>query len=537
MAKPLIIANGGTPGVKASVVAASTVNLTLDSTVGVRSVQWSVETTDETSAIGDYTIVQSGSLGQNASFTALGPGTALIVKVMTNNGLVRDLPDPIASSNTIKVYVPTAGGFEVGAAGETYESDSTTGTTAILNQPVRALDVIATSLYDSDVKRARTVSLVNLAITGDPSPIDGLTLATGEIILLTGQASGLQNGLWAVNTSGAWTRPANFTTSAAVKGCLVLICEGTARKGHVFQNTNTGAITVDSTTLDFVRFADRFDRADLALASESPAIGGQNIARYGTAGALRATSFRYDTGNIAADGLVRGAHGQIAVAARNNANSVDIHAVTVGAVVTDDVTIGDPTNTSNVYLRAKTAGNVIANRGFIGPYFATESTPKSNDGLLRGGIAQVLIAVRDDGDANDVPALTWGVDGTDELGVGSTFTNAVNLSVKSAGLFRWFDSGSSFATLSYDSGTSRASINASSDSLFLRGALATEVRGPNVALCGAPGDYGGGTLVVWINEAGTPPTVPPLAGIILYVQGGALKALGSLGTVTTIALP
>jgi hypothetical protein len=186
----------------------------------------------------------------------------------------------------------------------------------------------------------------------------------------------------------------------------------------------------------------------------------------------------------------------------------------------------------------KTGGFVLSDvGGFVGPYFSTSITPRAGTGLIRGGISKVLIAARDDGDANDVPALTWGVDGTDELGVGSTFTNAVNLSVKSAGLFRWFDSGSSFATLSYDSGTSRASINASSDSLFLRGALATEVRGPNVALCGAPGDYGGGTLVVWINEAGTPPTVPPLAGIILYVQGGALKALGSLGTVTTIALP
>lgn len=48
------------------------------------------------------------------------------------------------------------------------------------------------------------------------------------------------------------------------------------------------------------------------------------------------------------------------------------------------------------------------------------------------------------------------------------------------------------------------------------------------------GDFGGGTEVLGLKNAGTLPTTNP-AGGILYVDAGALKYRGSAGTVTTIA--
>lgn len=56
----------------------------------------------------------------------------------------------------------------------------------------------------------------------------------------------------------------------------------------------------------------------------------------------------------------------------------------------------------------------------------------------------------------------------------------------------------------------------------------------NVAF-GNTGSFGGGALVIGINNATTVPTSNPTGGGILYVEAGALKYRGSSGTITTIA--
>lgn len=57
----------------------------------------------------------------------------------------------------------------------------------------------------------------------------------------------------------------------------------------------------------------------------------------------------------------------------------------------------------------------------------------------------------------------------------------------------------------------------------------------NVGMCGGAGSYGGGSRVLFIQNAATAPTSNPSGGGLLYVEGGALKYRGSAGTVTTIA--
>ncbi len=67
---------------------------------------------------------------------------------------------------------------------------------------------------------------------------------------------------------------------------------------------------------------------------------------------------------------------------------------------------------------------------------------------------------------------------------------------------------------------------------------ATEVIGidgtGNIGLFGAA-SAGGGVNVVFIHNATTVPTTDPTAGGNLYVEAGALKYRGPLGTVTTVA--
>lgn len=139
MASPGFRINGGAVGVKASVSASASVSATLDSTDGVRSVSWSVIGTDETSAVADYTLVTSGSIGQTVTWTAGAAGTAGILRCEINGGLnpQTQQADP-ATRATAKWYVPTTGGNEVACVNETYESDATYGWTGIVNQGPRA---------------------------------------------------------------------------------------------------------------------------------------------------------------------------------------------------------------------------------------------------------------------------------------------------------------------------------------------------------------------------------------------------------------
>jgi hypothetical protein len=58
--------------------------------------------------------------------------------------------------------------------------------------------------------------------------------------------------------------------------------------------------------------------------------------------------------------------------------------------------------------------------------------------------------------------------------------------------------------------------------------------GGNVSI-GDEGSFGGGSKVVYIANATTPPASSPVGGGILYSEGGSLKWKGSSGTVSTIA--
>jgi hypothetical protein len=106
--------NGNAVGVKASVAAGAKVTCLLDSTEGVKSVQWSIIRTDETTIASQWntSFSISGSVGQQLEFDALTAGTSCIVQCQINAGkILGELSD--ASRFTAKVYVLTTTGFEV----------------------------------------------------------------------------------------------------------------------------------------------------------------------------------------------------------------------------------------------------------------------------------------------------------------------------------------------------------------------------------------------------------------------------------------
>lgn len=119
------------------------------------------------------------------------------------------------------------------------------------------VDATANGLDVKDSVRAATTAAGTLASdfeNGDA--IDGVTLATGDRILIKDQADGSENGIYTVNASGAPTRATDFDADAEVTaGAFTFVEEGTTNgdTGHVL-STN-GSITVGSTSIAFTQFS------------------------------------------------------------------------------------------------------------------------------------------------------------------------------------------------------------------------------------------------------------------------------------------
>ena len=115
-----------------------------------------------------------------------------------------------------------------------------------------------------DVKqsvRVATTATVNLSTDVDnASVIDGVTLVTGDRILIKDQGVGgvahADNGIYTVNVSGAPTRAGDFDEDAEVTpGAFTFVEEGTANGDSGYVVATNGSITVGSTAILFTQFS------------------------------------------------------------------------------------------------------------------------------------------------------------------------------------------------------------------------------------------------------------------------------------------
>jgi hypothetical protein len=116
------------------------------------------------------------------------------------------------------------------------------------------VDSVAQGLDPKDSVRA--VSIANETLTGLPTTVDGVgSWTAGQRILLTGQSSATENGIWEVQV-GAWTRPADFATGSSVAGAYCFVEEGTsyADSGWVC-TSDQGSDIVDTDPLAFTQFS------------------------------------------------------------------------------------------------------------------------------------------------------------------------------------------------------------------------------------------------------------------------------------------
>jgi hypothetical protein len=119
------------------------------------------------------------------------------------------------------------------------------------------VDSVAQGLSAKDSVRAATTANGTLGSAfANSQAIDGVTLATGDRILIKDQSTASENGIYTVNASGAPTRAVDFDANAEVaKGAFIFVEEGTTNADAGFVLTTDGAITLGSTSLAFTQFS------------------------------------------------------------------------------------------------------------------------------------------------------------------------------------------------------------------------------------------------------------------------------------------
>lgn len=119
------------------------------------------------------------------------------------------------------------------------------------------VDAVKTGLDVKQSVRAATTAPGTLATAfANESVVDGVTLATGDRILIKNQTDASENGIYVVNASGAPTRAADANSNAEVTaGMFTFVAEGTANADSGWVLTTNDAITLGTTELVFAQFS------------------------------------------------------------------------------------------------------------------------------------------------------------------------------------------------------------------------------------------------------------------------------------------
>jgi len=223
---------------------------------------------------GDVSSIEtSSSDGQLVVFNST---TGKSIKKSTLTGLLKASSGVVAAAVSGTDYAPATSGSSPlkgngsgGFATATMSDLSGTATAAVsmnsqrvtnVTDPSGAQDAATKSYVDNLVNgvswkqavRAATTTAGTLASSfANASVIDGVTLATGDRILIKDQATASENGIYTVNASGAPTRAADADTAAEIRQATVVVQEGTANADSTWTLTNDGTITLGSTNLVF----------------------------------------------------------------------------------------------------------------------------------------------------------------------------------------------------------------------------------------------------------------------------------------------
>ena len=149
-----------------------------------------------------------------------GSGTADLVTLDVDDTLAANSDDRIPTQQAVKAFVENSVGGAVS--------------------------------WKTKVRAATTSAKVLSFEFENGSSIDGVTLTTGDRVLIKNQADDKENGIYTVNASGAPTRATDADTGAEIAGCVTVVSEGTVNAETLWTCTNNTA-TLGSSSIAFIQ--------------------------------------------------------------------------------------------------------------------------------------------------------------------------------------------------------------------------------------------------------------------------------------------
>lgn len=107
--------------------------------------------------------------------------------------------------------------------------------------------------WKASVRAASTANVTIASALINGSTMDGVTLATGDRVLLKNQTAQAENGIWIVAASGAASRATDADTAAEVLQLAVFVQAGTTLADTQWVNTTNAPITLGTTALVFAQ--------------------------------------------------------------------------------------------------------------------------------------------------------------------------------------------------------------------------------------------------------------------------------------------
>jgi hypothetical protein len=183
-----------------------------------------------------------------------GSGTAAVFDLTTAGKALLDDADATAQRTTLGLgTIATQNANNVALTG-----GSITG----LGDPSASSEAATKNYVDNLVAGLRTRAVARVGSTANVviaselengDTIDGVTLVTGDRVLLKNQSTASQNGLYIVVASGAASRDPEFDTITELAGQLILVSEGSANADDLYLCTTDTSATLGSSAITYTQ--------------------------------------------------------------------------------------------------------------------------------------------------------------------------------------------------------------------------------------------------------------------------------------------